>query len=79
MPLDPKDWYAGKKREYRERFHEDWTHLSMYGEKQDSYCFETAMRSGLECKILEPTSPDEIEMIVNGMIIREILDDYAKV
>ena len=72
--MTPGEWYDKKKAEYKERYGTQWKHLSMYGNNQSSEVCETAMRSGIECRYLQPCSADEIEMIANAIMIR----DYIK-
>lgn len=71
--MTPLEWYKTKKKEYRERYNEEWYHLSMFGENQSSEVCETALRSDVECKILKASSPNEIEMIANAIMIRDYL------
>lgn len=72
--MTPIDWYNKQRKEYQERYGTQWRHLSMYGDNQDSDVCETAMRSGIECRRLQPTNSAEIEMIANAIMIR----DYIK-
>lgn len=72
--MTPKEWYDKKRKEYFARYDNQWQHLFMYGESQNSELCETAMRSGVECRALNAVGPDEIEMIANAIMIR----DYIK-
>lgn len=71
--MTPGEWYKSKRDLYKERYMRDWFHLSMYGDNQNSAVCETAMRAGIECVVLKPTSVEEIEMIANAIIIRDLL------
>ena len=72
--MTPIEWYNQQRKEYYERYGNQWQHLSMYGDNQNSEVCETAMRSGVECRWLKPNSADEIELIANAIMIR----DYIK-
>ena len=71
--MTPIQWYSEKKKTYMERYGKPWQHLSMYGDDQNSVVCETAMRSGIECRYLKPNGPAEIEMIANGIMIRDYI------
>ena len=71
--MTPSEWYSLKRSEFKSRYKRDWSHLSMFGDNQNSDVCETAMRAGIECRFLKPTSSEEIEMIANAIMIRDLL------
>lgn len=73
--MTPIEWYNKQRKEYQERYGTQWRHLFMYGDDQNSDVCETAMRSGIECRWLQPNGADEIEMIANAIMIRNYIKE----
>ncbi len=71
--MTPAEWYNIKRNEFKSRYNRDWAHRAMFGDHQDSDVCETAMRAGIECRFFKPTSSEEIEMIANAVMIRDLL------
>ena len=71
--MTPSEWYSSKRSEFKSRYMRDWSHLSMFGDNQNSAVCETAMRAGIQCRFLKPTNSEEIEMIANAIMIHDLL------
>lgn len=71
--MTPQKWYDQKRKEYRDRYGIDWEHLFIWSEPQSSEVCETALRSGIECRVLQATGSDEIEIVANAIMIRDYL------
>ncbi len=71
--MTPAEWYNIKRNDFKSRYNRDWAHRAMFGDHQDSGVCETAMRAGIECRFLKPTNSEEIEMIANAVMIRDLL------
>ena len=71
--MTPQKWYDQKRKEYRDRYGVDWEHLFIWSEPQSSEVCETAMRSRIECHMLQANGPDETEMVANAIMIRDYL------
>ena len=74
--MNSSKWYKEKRKQYYELYNQEWDHLYIWppaGHAQSSEACETALRSGLECCILQANSPNEIEEIANAVIIRDYL------
>jgi hypothetical protein len=71
--MTANDYYTRMRRSYKARYDLEWQHRYLWGNEQDEYLCETAMRSGIECRILCAFSTSEIEMVANAIVIKEIL------
>ena len=74
--MTPSVWYKNQRNKYIERYNEEWAHLYIWpptGHTQSSEACETALRSGIECRILQANSPSETEAVVNAILIRDYL------
>lgn len=76
--MNSSTWYKEKRKQYYERYKQNWEHLYVWpplGYDQSSEACETALRSGIECRLLQANSSREIEEIANAIIIRDYLKE----
>ena len=74
--MTPAEWYSTKRAAYFEATGVEWryrTDQANAPSHESSEVQETAMRAGIECRALRPTSHEELMMIVNAILIRDKL------